>query len=129
MIPTAALSTEYSQQIASEQYPGGKTTHNKKIGANSFSHGSANMDFKKELDFKIGNAVFRRLWVSAPTATLAADGLGPLYNARSCERCHLRDGRGHPPTENTHDNNISMFLRLSIPPQTKEEQKQRFLNL
>ncbi len=123
VIPTAALSTEYSQQIASEQYPGGKTTHNKKIGANSFSHGSANMDFKKELDFKIGNAVFRRLWVSAPTATLAADGLGPLYNARSCERCHLRDGRGHPPTENTHDNNISMFLRLSIPPQTKEEQK------
>lgn len=117
---------------ADEEFPGGKTTHNKKIGSSSFSHGSANMRFKKELDFKIGNAVFRRLWVSAPTATLAADGLGPIYNARSCERCHLRDGRGHPPTENNNDNAISMFMRLSISPQTKEDKqklKQHRLNV
>ena len=42
--------------------------------------------------------------------------LGPLYNARSCQGCHLKDGRGHPP-EGPGDGGVSMFLRLSIPPQ------------
>jgi CxxC motif-containing protein (DUF1111 family) len=119
--PNLSLSSDL--QIT-EQFPGGKTTHHQKIGPSSFSHGSANMRFNKELDFKIGNAIFRRLWVSAPSATLAADGLGPLYNARSCERCHLKDGRGHPPTENSQDNNISLFMRLSIPPQTDFDKNQ-----
>ena len=39
----------------------------------------------------------------------------PLYNARACQRCHLKDGRGHPP-EGPDDSAVSMFLRLSIPP-------------
>jgi len=114
---------QYSSIEPGEQFPGGATTHRKKINKNAFSHGSANMSFEKELDFKIGNGVFRRLWVSAPASTQAADGLGPLFNARSCERCHLKDGRGHPPTENGNDNAISMFLRLSIPPQNQEQQQ------
>ena len=62
----------------------------------------------------MGNGLFRKLWVSSPSSTLASDGLGPLYNARSCQRCHIKDGRGHPP-ENVDDNAISMFLRVSIP--------------
>ncbi len=120
-LSSPVYSTELASVRADEQFPGGNTTHNKKIDANSFSHGSANMRAEKELDFKIGNAVFRRLWASAPTATLAADGLGPLYNARSCERCHLKDGRGHPPAGNSDNNSISMFLRLSIAPQTEAD--------
>jgi CxxC motif-containing protein (DUF1111 family) len=62
----------------------------------------------------MGNGLFRKLWVSSPSSTLASDGLGPLYNARSCQRCHIKDGRGHPP-ESAQDNAISMFLRISIP--------------
>jgi CxxC motif-containing protein (DUF1111 family) len=65
--------------------------------ANAFSASSGNMDFKRELDFKIGNAIFRKNWVSAPASTDASDGLGPLFNSRACQNCHLKDGRGHPP--------------------------------
>ncbi len=41
-----------------------------------------------EADTLVGRALFRRLWVPAPTRTDAADGLGPLFNARSCAGCH-----------------------------------------
>jgi CxxC motif-containing protein (DUF1111 family) len=40
------------------------------------------------LDAAIGKAMFERLWVGAPASTDAADGLGPLFNARSCAACH-----------------------------------------
>ena len=33
----------------------------------------------------------------SPSSTQASDGLGPLFNARACQSCHLKDGRGHPP--------------------------------
>lgn len=82
--------------------------------ANAFSQPSGNLTFEDELNFKLGNGLFRKLWVSSPSSTLASDGLGPIFNARSCQRCHIKDGRGHPP-ENPEDNAISMFLRVSIP--------------
>ncbi|MBZ6078755.1 di-heme oxidoredictase family protein [Microvirga puerhi] len=40
------------------------------------------------LDEVIGRALFRRAWVPAPSSTHANDGLGPLFNARSCAACH-----------------------------------------
>src|SRR3546814_6685129 len=80
------------------------------------------MSFKRELDFKIGNGLFRRLLVSSPSSTTSADGLGPLFNARSCQRCHLKDGRGHPPSS-AEDSAVSMFLRRSIPPQTAADRE------
>ncbi|MGO8366685.1 di-heme oxidoredictase family protein, partial [Rhizobium johnstonii] len=46
---------------------------------------------------KLGNALFRKLWVSSPSSTQASDGLGTLFNARSCMSCHVNDGRGRPP--------------------------------
>lgn len=84
----------------------------------AFSLPSANIDLEKELDFKVGNGLFKKLWVSSPSSTLASDGLGPLYNARSCLRCHINNGRGHPP-ENPEDNSISMLLRVSVPGETQ----------
>ncbi|MEL7213169.1 MAG: di-heme oxidoredictase family protein [Pseudomonadota bacterium] len=81
---------------------------------NAFSQPSANVSFERELDFKVGNGLFNKLWVSSPSSTLASDGLGPLYNARSCQRCHLKDGRGHPP-KGPEDSAVSMLLRISIP--------------
>ena len=80
------------------------------------------MSFERELDFKVGNGFFRRVWVSSPASTKSADGLGPIFNARSCQGCHLKDGRGHTPAGNwPEDNTVSMFLRLSIPPQNEEQ--------
>ncbi len=97
-----------------EDRAAGAATVRVKPGTSAFSQPSANLGFAKELDFRVGNGLFRKLWVSAPSSTLASDGLGPLFNARSCQRCHIKDGRGHPP-ENPDDNAISMFLRVSIP--------------
>lgn len=107
-----------------EAFSAGALTHQKTINADAFSHSSANMAFERELDFKVGDAFFRRLWVSSPSSTQASDGLGPLFNARACQRCHIKDGRGHPP-ENADDNTVSMLIRLSIPAQN-DEQKQAF---
>jgi CxxC motif-containing protein (DUF1111 family) len=117
-VPTPTL--DFSAPEAGEHLPGGAATHAKTLNKNAFSHPSANMSFERELDFKVGNGFFKRLWVSAPASTDAADGLGPLYNARSCQRCHIKDGRGHPPA-GPDDNAVSMFLRLSVPPTTDAE--------
>jgi CxxC motif-containing protein (DUF1111 family) len=45
------------------------------------------------MDTVLGKALFERLWVSAPSSTKAADGLGPLFNARACSSCHRGGGR------------------------------------
>ncbi len=104
-----------------ELMAGGAATSRASVNRDAFSHFSANLDFEGERDFKLGNGLFRKLWVSAPSSTQASDGLGPLFNARSCQRCHLKDGRGHAPTP---DGKATTFLvRLSIPPQTDEERQ------
>jgi CxxC motif-containing protein (DUF1111 family) len=100
-----------------EDLPGGAATVRVKPDADAFSQPSGNIGFEEELLFKVGNGLFRKIWVSSPSSTLASDGLGPLYNARSCQRCHIKDGRGHPPAPDD-DNAVSMFLRISIPDET-----------
>lgn len=97
-----------------EAMSAGAATVRVKPDANAFSLASGNITFEDDLDFKVGNGLFRKLWVSSPSSTLASDGLGPLFNARSCQRCHIKDGRGHPP-EGPDDNSISMILRVSVP--------------
>ncbi|MEQ8696185.1 MAG: di-heme oxidoredictase family protein, partial [Bauldia litoralis] len=115
--PTA----DFTRPEPYERRPAGAATVFKRVNADSFSHASANMSFERELNFKVGNAVFRKLWVSSPSSTRSSDGLGPLFNARSCQRCHLKDGRGHPPAPG--EAAVSMFLRLSIPPRTAADRK------
>ncbi len=106
-----------------EESPGGAATTTIGITtADAFSQLSANMPFARELDFKIGNGIFRRNWVSAPSSTKSSNGLGPLYNARACQACHLKDGRGHPPRgPGPEDRSISILLRLSVPPESDAE--------
>lgn len=121
---SATAAPDYSQPQPGEALPGGSTTHHKQRNINAFSQSSANMSFENELNFKLGNGIFKKIWVPAPSSTTASDGLGPLYNARACQRCHLKDGRGHPPEANwPEDNAVSMFLRLSIPPQNDAQRQ------
>ncbi|MGQ9366004.1 di-heme oxidoredictase family protein [Azospirillum sp. A39] len=69
------------------------------------------------LDFAMGEAIFERLWVQAPSSTQAADGLGPLYNARSCAACHPGGGGGRPPDGTVpEDRGIGFVLRLGDDP-------------
>lgn len=88
----------------------------RRYDAAAFSQPSANMAFERQLDFRVGDGIFRKLWVPTLSSTKSSDGLGPLLNARGCQSCHLRDGRGRPPAVN--EAATSMVLRLSIPPQT-----------
>ncbi len=77
------------------------------------------MPFERQLDFKVGNGIFKKVWVSSPSSTRSSDGLGPLFNARACQRCHLKDGRGHPPEPG--ERAESMVLQLSIQPRNADE--------
>lgn len=106
--------TDFTAPEKFEANPAGAATVRLRSDADAFSLPSGNISFEGELDFKVGNGLFRKLWVSSPSSTLASDGLGPLYNSRGCQNCHLKDGRGHPP-DIAGDPGGSMFLRLSIP--------------
>lgn len=106
--------SDFTQPERFEDQSAGAATVRARSNRDAFSQPSGNMAFDKELDFKVGNGLFKKIWVSSPSSTKASDGLGPLYNARSCQRCHVKDGRGHPP-ELGDDNAISMFLRVSVP--------------
>ncbi|HTV71569.1 MAG TPA: di-heme oxidoredictase family protein [Rhizobiaceae bacterium] len=111
--------TNFSKAEGFELMQGGAGTSRKRVNADAFSQFSANITFEEEATFKLGNALFRKLWVSSPSSTQASDGLGPLFNARACQSCHLKDGRGHPP-EGAADA-TSMFLRLAREAETEEE--------
>jgi CxxC motif-containing protein (DUF1111 family) len=109
-----ALPSDFSTPQPFEGLPAGAATVRARTTADAFSDPSGNIGFDRELDFKVGNGLFRKLWISAPSSTIASDGLGPLYNARACQSCHIKDGRGHPPSGPGEDA-VSMFLRISIP--------------
>jgi len=110
---------DFSKAEAYEAMQAGAATSIEPADGNAFSHLSANLTFAEEELFKLGNALFTKLWVSSPSSTQASDGLGPLFNARSCQSCHIKDGRGHPPEGGT--DATSMFLRLARPARTAAE--------
>lgn len=114
-----SLPTDFSKAEPFEARQGGAGTSGKRVNRDAFSHNSQNLSFEQEQDFKLGNALFRKLWVSSPASTHASDGLGPLFNARACQSCHLKDGRGHPPEGDV--DATSMLLRLARPARTEAE--------
>jgi len=95
-----------------EALQGGSGTNRERLDRNAFSLPSAALDFERRADFFIGNGVFDRPWVAAPASTVSSDGLGPHFNARSCQGCHIKDGRGHPPAPGD-ANQVSMVFTLS----------------
>lgn len=113
--------TDFSKPEQFELMEGGAATSRADVNGDAFSHFSANITFEEEATFKLGNALFTKLWVSAPSSTQASDGLGPLFNARACQSCHLKDGRGHPPESEA--DSTSMFLRLARPARTDQERE------
>ena len=117
-----APTTDFSKAERFENNPGGGTSHDKINNSSAFSFHSQNMPFERQLDFQIGDSIFSRLWVTAPSSTKSNDGLGPLFNARACQQCHIKDGRGHPPESND-DDRVSMLFRLSVPPQSIQQKE------
>ena len=117
-----APATQFDRAERYETNQGGAGTFRGETNVNVFSQPAGDITLEQRLDFFVGNGFFKRTWVTAPSSTTSADGLGPLYNARGCQHCHIKDGRGHTPTADWPDDNaVSMFLRLSIPPQDEAQ--------
>ncbi|MEM9872285.1 MAG: di-heme oxidoredictase family protein [Pseudomonadota bacterium] len=109
-----APTVDFTRSEPYEALQGGSGTNTERFDSNAFSLPSGALSFAERSDFFIGNGVFDRPWVSAPSSTLASDGLGPMFNARSCQGCHIKDGRGHPP-EPGDVSLVSMLFALSGP--------------
>jgi len=120
LLPTLAMSAGH--ETVSPSTSAAQATRAAQAGKMAFSQPVAGLSPDQRLDFKVGRGLFRRLWVTAPASTQAADGLGPLYNARACMNCHRNNGRGHPP-EAGDSNAISLLLRIDIPPQDEGQRQ------
>ena len=99
-----------------EEFSGGTATITD-VSVNAFGIAAPNLTGDKDLSFVSGNAFFKRNWVTAPSSTAELDGLGPLFNARSCSGCHVLDGRGRPPVAGE-KNVVGLLFRLSVPGST-----------
>ncbi|MDD9942636.1 MAG: thiol oxidoreductase [Myxococcales bacterium] len=112
---TASGRFEPPPERTSEVMPGGATSISQPAGAPpAFDLPAANLRPDQRTAFYAGRALARQPWVKAPSSTDARDGLGPLYNARSCLACHVRGGRGRVSTA---DGQLSTatLVRLSLP--------------
>lgn len=98
-----------------EELAGGDTTVFE-TGNQAFSLAARNLKGARRDDFFVGNAFFKRNWVTAPASTTGLDGLGPTFNATACAACHFMDGRGAPPQE-PDDAFLGLLVRLSVPGQ------------
>ncbi|EWM45345.1 hypothetical protein D557_3343 [Bordetella holmesii 70147] len=111
-----AATSDFSAAEPFETMQAGAATIKKLINADIFSHASANLSFEGRQQFLVGNGLFRKDWVSAPSSTQASDGLGPLFNARSCQGCHVKDGRGSVPGFDPMERTdaVALLLRLAV---------------
>lgn len=104
------VSSTAPEQIGHRLLAGGGTTVFE-TSRDAFSQPAANLDPERQADFFVGNSFFNQNWVAAPASTSARDGLGPLFNTRSCSACHFKDGRGRPPEQG--GQTVSLLLRIS----------------
>ncbi len=63
----------------------------------AFARPVANLPDTERARFNDGARLFYTRWIAGPAPAPALTGIGPLYNALSCEQCHRNDGRGRPP--------------------------------
>lgn len=85
----------------------------KSTDRHAFSRPAPNLDVERRAVFSIGNAFFNSPWIVAPATAGARDGLGPLFNARSCDACHNNDGRGRPPEPG--EKPVSLVIQFATP--------------
>jgi CxxC motif-containing protein (DUF1111 family) len=97
---------------ASEYRPGGEASVSPRPFP-SLMLATNNMPASERADFYAGKALGHQPWVKAPTITDGRDGLGPIYNARSCLACHINGGRGHMP-DDANTALFSGFVRISL---------------
>ena len=101
------------ERLPSEDFPGGVGSVKYKPFA-SFELPASNLAAALLPAFHAGKALANQPWIKAPTATDSRDGLGPLYNGRTCLGCHINGGRGLVPLAD--DQAIfASIVRISLP--------------
>lgn len=117
------LPQQVSEQRQGSALGGSATVH--VAGQRAFSYPVPTLSAIERRAFAVGNAFFNDNWVAAPASAAGRDGLGPLFLARSCSACHLRDGRGRPP-EPGEDAVTGLLLRLGIPGEAGDRPAPRY---
>ena len=98
--------------VDAEELSGGDTTVFDAT-RHAFSFPVRNLREEHRAAFFVGNSFFNQNWIVAPASPAGRDGLGPLFNARSCSACHFKDGRSQPPQPGVPM--TVMLLRASVP--------------
>ena len=60
-----------------------------------------------------GKELFTREWLHGDKRSLAGDGLGPVFNARSCAACHHQGGIGGGGPKGVNNTVVSAFAAAS----------------
>ncbi len=107
-------------RVARPEYPGGLSTVNQK-GVRAFSLPMPGISDEQHESFTIGNSIFRSNWIQAPASVKSLQGLGPLFNSRSCGGCHHQDGRGAPPKDSEDADFSGLLFRISVPDEKNPE--------
>ena len=87
---------------------GGETTEARAANVEVLSRVAPNLSSMQKGIFQAGDNEFESVRTPAYR--------GPLFNANSCQGCHLKDGRGNPPPAGPEHYMTSMFLRVSNGP-------------
>lgn len=87
MLLLNACSKSAPEFLQTELHPGGELTA-KNLSQRSFIYPGKGVSRSEQLEFWTGFSLFRDPWVIAPSSTKDRDGLGPLFNTRSCVSCH-----------------------------------------
>ncbi len=102
-----------------QRQSGGEATTSR-VSLRSYVQPAANLSKAQQLDFWTGFSLFRDPWVIAPSSTKDRDGLGPMFNARSCIACHQAGGRA-PMSEAGEHLPVALVLRLGATKQNMAE--------
>ena len=85
----------------------------RRFDQSAYSEPAPVLDFKQVQKFMLGRLHFNVRWVVI--SSLEGDwGLGPTFIADRCSACHVRAGRGAPPSS-PDEQLLSMLVRLSVP--------------
>ncbi len=103
----------YSVDLRFEELSGGINFTSYNFSKDAFGGQAKNLSRNESRLFQAGNVLFRENWVAAPASVESLDGLGPVFNARSCGSCHFKDGRGAPPDE-PNGTRFGLLWRLNI---------------
>ena len=85
------------------------------ICCSGFSPGSEPGSEEGKARLREGRDLFLHRWVTRDSRSFAGDGLGPVFNARSCIECHYQGGYGGSGPGESNTTTVSAFVDLRFP--------------